>query len=150
MNHNSLSQTLMWDAFKAQSNTKVEDTLASYGIKTAMTPNNMTHLLQPLDLTTNGSLKKFEKKAFSEYFCSSVLKELKNDPTCDVTTIIVDICLSTLKPLYDEVVKNAYNYYASCRGKEIIKAGWKASGITDAIHETCTQQVNILNSNLFT
>ena len=65
MNHNSLSQTLMWDAFKAQSNTKVEDTLASYGIKTVMAPNNMT-------------------------------------------------------------------------------------GITDAIHETCTQQVHIINSNLFT
>ena len=87
---------LIWDAFKAQSTTKVEDTLASYGIKTVMVSKNMTHLLQPLDLTTNGSLKKFEKKAFSGYFCSSVLKELKNDPICDVTTIKVDLRLSTL------------------------------------------------------
>ena len=54
---------LIWYAFKVQSTTKVEDTLASYGIEKFMVPKNMTHLLQTLDLTTNGSLKKFEKKA---------------------------------------------------------------------------------------
>ena len=42
-------------------------------------------------------------------------------------------------------MKNAYSYLASCRGKKIIKTGWKASGITDAIHETCSQQVNDIN-----
>ena len=88
----------IWDAFKAQSTTNVEDTLASYSIKTLMVPKNMTHLLQLWDLPTNGSLKKFEKKVFNEYFCSLTLKELKNDPTCYVTTIKVDLCLSTLKP----------------------------------------------------
>ena len=73
---------LIWDAsFKAQSTTKVKETFASYGIKVVMLPKNITHLLKPLDLTTNGSLKKFEKKAFSEYFCSLILKKLKNDPT---------------------------------------------------------------------
>ena len=125
---------LIWDAFKAQPTTKIEDTLASYDIETVMLPKNMTYLLQPLDLTTNNSLKKFEKKAFTEYFCSSILKELKNDPTCDVTTIKVDLRLSTLKPLHAEIMKNTYNYFASCRGKKIIKAGWKASRIADAIH----------------
>ena len=140
---------LIWDAFKAKSTAKVEDTLASYGIKTVMVPKNRTHLLQPQGLTTGGSLKEFEKKAFSEYSCSSILKELKNDPTCDMT-IKVDLCLSTLKPLHVKVMKNAYNYFASCRGKEIIKAGWKASGITDEIHETRTRQVNVINLNPFT
>ena len=118
---------LIWNVFKAQSVTKVEDTLASYGIETFMAPKNMTHLLQSVDLTTNGSLKKFEKKAFSEYFRSSILKELKNDSSCDVITIKVDLFLSTLKPIHTEVMKNAGNYFASCRGKEIIKAGWKTS-----------------------
>ena len=99
---------------------------------------------------TNSSLKKFEKKAFSEYFCSSILKELKNNPTCDVTTTTVDMHLSTLKRLHAEVMKNAYNNFSSCRGKEIIEVGWKASGITDAIHETRTQQVNVINLNPFT
>ena len=52
---------LIWDAFKAQSTTKVSDVLSNHGIETVMVPKNMTHLLQPLDLTTNGSLKKFKK-----------------------------------------------------------------------------------------
>ena len=47
---------LIWYAFKAQSTTKVEDTLASYGVEPVMVPKNMTYLLQPLDVTTNGSL----------------------------------------------------------------------------------------------
>ena len=141
---------LIWDAsFKAQSTTKVKETFASHGIKVVMLPKNMTHLLKPLDLTTNSSLQKFEKKAFSEYSCSSILKELRNDPTCDVTAIKVDLRLSTLKPLHNEVIKNAYNYLASCRGKEIIRSQWKASGITDGIHETHTQ-VNAINLNPFT
>ena len=113
---------LIWDPFKTQSTAEVEKTLASYGIETVMAPKNMTHLLQPLDLSANGTLKKFEKKAFSEYFCSSILKELKNDPTCNVTTIKVDLRLFTLKPLHSEVVKNPYNCFASGGRKEIIKA----------------------------
>lgn len=67
-------------------------------IEINMVSKNRTHLLQPLDLSTNHSLNKFEKKAFSEYFCSSILKELKDDPTCDVTAITVDLGLSRLKP----------------------------------------------------
>ena len=92
--------------------TIVEGTLAYQIIETVMVPKNITHLLH-LDLTTNGSLKKFEKKAFSEYFCSLILTELKNDSTCDVTTIKVDLRLFTLKPIHAEVMKNAYNYFAS-------------------------------------
>ena len=38
---------LIWDPFKTQSTTKVEDTLESYGIGTDIVPKNMTHLLQP-------------------------------------------------------------------------------------------------------
>ena len=57
---------LTWNAFKTQSTTKVEDILASYGTETVMVPKKMSYLLQPLDLITNDSLKKFEKKAFSK------------------------------------------------------------------------------------
>ena len=39
------------------------DTLSSYGIESAMVQKDMTHLLQPLDLITNASFKKYEKRA---------------------------------------------------------------------------------------
>ena len=64
-----------------------------------------------------------------------------------MTTIKVDLHLSTLKLLHAEAIKNAFNDFVSCRGKEIIKAGWKAS---NAIHKTRTQRVNVINLNPFT
>ena len=44
---------LVWDAFKAQSSEAIKETLADLDIVTVMVPKNMTHLLQPLGLTTN-------------------------------------------------------------------------------------------------
>ena len=65
----SQKSLLAWDAFKAESFPQVMETLSSYGIKSVMVPKSMTHLLQPLDLTTNASFKKYEKWAFSEFSC---------------------------------------------------------------------------------
>ena len=61
---------LVWDTFKGQSTPGVMDSLSSFGIDTVVVPKNMTRLLQPLDYTANASFKKFEKRAFSEYFTS--------------------------------------------------------------------------------
>ena len=72
----SQKSLLVWDAFKAQSTPKVMDTLSSYGIECNMVPKNMTHLLQMLDLTTNASSKKYQKRAFSEYFTSCIMEVL--------------------------------------------------------------------------
>ena len=89
----SQKSLLVWDAFKTQSTPKVVDTLSSYGIESAMVPKNMTHLLQPLDLTINASFKKYEKRDFSEYFTSCIMEALTNDLDLDVTTIKVDLRL---------------------------------------------------------
>ena len=124
---------LVWDAFKGQSTPEVMGTLSSFGIEMVMAPKNMTHLLQPLDLTTNASFKKFEKCAFSEYFTSSIMEAPQTDPARDVTTVKVDLRLSTLKPHHARVMRDVYNYLRSEKGKDIIKAGWKAAGISDAV-----------------
>lgn len=47
---------LVWDAFKAQSTDKVLSELEKLNINVVAVPKNMTHLLQPLDLTTNASV----------------------------------------------------------------------------------------------
>ena len=56
----------------------------------------MTHLLQTLDLTTNRVVKKMEQCEFSDYFTNCITKALLADPKQDVTTIKVDLKLSTL------------------------------------------------------
>ena len=126
---------LVWDAFKAQSTPKVMDTQSSYGIESLMVPKNIIHLLQPLDLTTNVSFKKYEKRAFSEYFTSCIMEALTNNPDRDATTIKVDFRLSTFKPRHAKVMTDMYQHLKSEKGKEIIKAGWRASGITDILKD---------------
>ena len=140
---------LLWDAFKAQSTQKVKDTLSSYNIESVMVPKNMTHLLQPLDLTTNASFKKFEKRAFSEYFTTCIMEALQNEPDRDVTTIQVDLRLSTLKPRHGKVMTELYHHFQSQRGKEIIKAGWKAAGITDNLSTARKNNKNVIKDNPF-
>ena len=107
----------VWNAFKAQSTPKVMDTLSSYVIESVMVPKNMTHLLQPLDLTTNASFRKYEKRAFSEFFTSSITEALTNDPDRDNTTIKGDIPLLTLKLRHTKVMTDMYQHLKSKKRK---------------------------------
>ena len=100
---------LVWDAFKTQSTPKVMDALSSYGIGSVMVPKNMARLRQPLDLTTNASFRKYEKRAFSEFFASSITEALTNDPDRDVATIKDDLRLLTLKPRHTKVMTVCIN-----------------------------------------
>lgn len=129
----SQKSLLVWDAFKAQSTPKVMETLCSYGIESAMVPKNMTHLLQPLDLTTNASFKQLEKRSFSDYFTSSIMEALQSNPDSDATTIQVDLRLSTLKPRHAKVMKEIYEHFKSENGRSTIKAGWRAAGVSQTL-----------------
>ena len=104
----SQKSLLVWDTLKAQLTAKAMNTLSSYGIESVMVPKNMIHLVQPLDLTTSASFKKYEKRAFSEYFTSCIMEALTNDPDQDVTTIKVDFRLSTLKPHHAKAITDMY------------------------------------------
>ena len=77
---------------------------------------------KPLDLTTNASFKKFEKRAFSDYFTSCIMEALENDPNRDVTTIKVDLRMPTLKPRHAKVMADMYTYLKSEKGNRIIEA----------------------------
>ena len=52
---------IIWDAFKGQDTPEVKSKLQELNIKEVGCPKNMTHLLQPLDLTTNKEVKDIEK-----------------------------------------------------------------------------------------
>ena len=121
---------LLWDAFKAQSTEKVIRELA---IKQVVVPKNMTHLLQPLDLTTNASVKKMEKRAFSDYFTSTITEAVLQNPQRDVTTIEVDLKLSTLKSMHGKLMITVYDFLRKEQGKQIILSGRRAAGIAEAI-----------------
>ena len=100
---NDQKALLIWDAFNDQNTPRVKDRLVEIGILTVMVPKNLTRLLQPLDVTTNGRVKKMERKEFSNYFTSMITREMLADPNRDVTTIKVDMKLSTLTPLHENM-----------------------------------------------
>ena len=76
-----------------------------------MVPKNMTHLLQPLDFTTNGTIKNIEKKEFSNYIASIITNKMPIDSSCDITTIKIDLNLSTLKPLHFNTLIQIFSYF---------------------------------------
>ena len=76
-----------------------------------------------------------ESKAFSDYFTKVIMDEMLNNPEVDVTTIKVDLKLSTLKPKHAETIIRIYKYLQTEEGKKIILSGWKAAGITEALQE---------------
>ena len=130
---------LVWDAFTAQSTDKVTRVLTRLNIKVVPVPKNMTHLLQPLDLTTNASLKKMEKRGFSDYFTSTITKVLEKEPNRDVATIEVDLKLSMLKPIHAMVLTDIYDFLLSEKGRKVVLNRWKATGITEALEDSRMQ-----------
>ena len=83
---------MLSDAFKVQSRAKVMDRLSKVDIKSVMVPKNMTHLLQPLKLSTNAAFKKYRKREFSQYVSTGVMEAVKNH-----TAIKFDLRISALK-----------------------------------------------------
>ena len=68
---------LIWDVFKGQMTASVKEKLSSLNIELVAVPANVTHFFQPLDLTVNGSAKKFIRKQFITYYSSTVKNQLE-------------------------------------------------------------------------
>lgn len=88
----------------------------------------MTHLLQPIDHTTNASVKKMEKHGFVVIILhplQCITKVLENKSKRDVTAIKVHWKLSSLKakPGHAKVhvLMEIYDFLRSEKGKKIIQ-----------------------------
>ena len=81
----------------------------------------MTNLFQPLDLTVNGSAKAFMKRKFTDWYSSSISKQLDEGKAID--DVDMDLKLSILKPLHAHWIKELYDYMTSKNGREIISNG---------------------------
>ena len=77
-----------------------------------MVTENMTHLLQSLDVTINGTVKKIEKKEFSNYIAFIITNEMLIDSSRDVTANKIDLKLFTLKLLHLSIL--TFNYFKTC------------------------------------
>ena len=113
----SQKSCIVWDAFKGQETPAVKSKLKELNIEEVGVPKNLTHLLQPLDLTTNSTVKNIEKREFTAYFTNTIVSALQKDPNIDVTTIEIDLKLSTLKPIHAATMGKVYKFLKSEKGR---------------------------------
>ena len=139
---------LIWDASKAKSTEKVKLELEHLNIKDVEEPKNITHLLQPLELSRNGVVKKMEQREFSDYFTNCITEALLADPNRDVTIIKVDLKLSTLNPIHAKTVSKVCEHLKSDnKGKQVILNGFRAAVITEAVKKIWENPKSGLNPN---
>ena len=73
------------------------------------------------------------------------MEEMLRNPEKDVTTIEVDLKLSTLKPRHAKLMKELYEWLATEKGKSVILSGWRSAGIVDAVKNARSGEIPSLN-----
>ena len=84
---------LIWDDFRGHTASNVQNLLPSLNIVASDVPKNLTHLLSPLDLTVNRTLKRIEQDDSAEYISAEITRCLQISPRID------DIKVNTGKPI---------------------------------------------------
>ena len=119
---------IIWDVFKGQITPTVKRELQSLNIELVPVPANMIHFFQALDLTVNGSAKKFIRRKFVSYYSNEVSQF---DSGKELNDVEVDFRLSKIKPLHAQWLIDKYNYFTTEKGSQIIIKGWKKAGIVE-------------------
>ena len=118
---------VVWDVFRGQMTEKVKDRLAAIDVVLVPVPANMNHIFQPLDLTVNGSAKKFQQSCFTEYYAVAVKEQLGSGKQLE--GIEVDFRLLAVKALDDRWLIALYNYLTASKERDITLKGWKKAGV---------------------
>ena len=106
-------------------------------ILTVIILTNCTDRLQPLDLCVNKASKTFLRKKFQDWYAKEVFTQIEEG-----RVEMVDLHLSTVKPLGAQWMVNVFNYFKTNTGINIIKNGYKSASIlkqlgylTDVLHK---------------
>lgn len=122
---------VIMDVFTGQMTKEVLDLYKKENIEITCVPANMTHLLQPLDLTVNGYAKKHTRRKFNDWYTTQIGLQL--DKGKSLQDITVPLLLTHLKPIHAQWMVDLYNDMTKESGKNVIKNAWKAAGITEAL-----------------
>ena len=127
---------LILDVLSGQMTELVNKKLKENHILFVRVPANMTKLFQPLDLTFNRSFQgmvftfTFALK-FTEWYSKRISEDI--DKEIQLEDIDIKLKLSVLKPLHAKWLVEAFNFFTSPEGGEIMANGWKQAGITSAV-----------------
>ena len=112
---------MTWDAFRGQTTDHEAQILDSLNIKVVKVPANMTHFLQPLDLTVNGSAENFMRKKFVTWYAEKIKKQM--DAGVPAEGIDVNLEPTSLKALHANWLIGLYNVLTAADGRETVLNG---------------------------
>ena len=115
---------LLFDYFNGQCTEQLFKLIDGNNINTVIIPANCMDQLQPLDLSANKAVKNFLRKQFQGCYTKEVFTQLEEEHV-----ELVDLRLSTVKPLGVQWMTDVFDYFKSEAGMEIIKNGFKSAGI---------------------
>ena len=118
---------VIFDHFKGQITEAVFKCLEQHNIIVVTVPARCTDRLQPMDLSVNKSIKDKLKFAFQLWYAG----EIKRQMDTDQPQTLVDLKLSRMKPLGAQWFVAAFTHVQD--NPEIIRNGFKAAGIEDAL-----------------
>ena len=98
---------LIAEVFRGQWAEAMKKRIAELHGKMVPVPNNMTHVLQPLDLTVNRSCKAHIRKSTHQWATNEVQKQLESGKQPE--NVKVDTKLSIVKPLHAKWVTSFYD-----------------------------------------
>ena len=122
---------LIWDISQGQKTEEVTSLLRENKIVYEYVPNNMTSNFQVLDLTVNKWVKGIMMNKFNKWFAETLRKELDAGKSLD--EISIKFKLTTMKPLHAKWIIDVFNQLSSFERTKVILAGWKVSGISNAL-----------------
>ena len=122
---------LIFDVFTGQMTSDFNVYVHRSEMVAAHIPNNMTADYQTLDATVNKHAKTFTRNKFNDWYCNEITTQL--DAGVNLEDVDIKLRLTRLKPLHAGWLVDLYNHMTSEEGKKIILAGWRTTGIMDAI-----------------
>ena len=114
---------LIMDVFRDQITEEAVSMLRTNSIWLVKVANNMTHLLQLLNLPVNGLCKSFMKGMFADWYRKQAKEPLSHGKKAE--DMEIKFYLTLIKPLHAKWLMELYNHITSEKGSEIIINGLK-------------------------
>ena len=122
---------LIFDVFKEQTMSAVNDLQKKNDIIAIHVRNNQTNLFQPLDISANKSGKCFIAEKYQDWYAKKVLQQLNRGVAAH--NVKVSVKLSIMKPLHAQWITEMYHHLK--RSKQIEISGFRKVHITEAVNE---------------
>ena len=135
---------LIFDEFKGQTTSAVNDLLKKNDIIAIHVPNNHTNLFQYFDSSMNKSAKCFIAAKYQDWYAEKFIQQLNRGVAAH--DVKVDVKLSIMKPLHAKWIIEMYHHPQ--RSKQIVISGFRKAHVTEAVSEA--DQLAQLCENPFT